>query len=621
MSNFRNTEMYVYISKHFHQIHHFSSFNSSAFLQRLQSRGIHETQEQTIHSFCRMRDLMIKTRELALVSPLPGNSPRADIGEIDTRAPFQSVRDAVSLFGDVTSPRGKTAIAKKKAVAAEEGLLEVEAQHGLMVKARLSYMQQLRITEAAKAQAQRELQMAEKTLEQLNIKLQTLMDSKEASVAATGAAKVRAVELEEERAQLDVHRESALDNERELCKSTAAELAACEDELANLRRDYDAVAAERLALIQKAEEAQDELQKKSQLMKEVEQLQEAFDQVKQASLKAEEEYTKLIAEKEELLHGHKLNKERIEKEMKLLEEEHVPTETLQAKLDETMEAIRVLQEQQNDIQSKALHTIRQMTTELDSAKMALEEAVAEENSLRASIDSTTKQLEDVRSEQNRKQKAVSEAESTTEKMQSDLEKSEAELEKAKAGCGFIMQSCVEKLLEDAEIARHEAENSKKSAESLHEEAKATVAVTQEASEKLETALKEAEEAKGVERLAEEQIYCYQGHDDAESNSSGSTRRIKLTVEEYDSVNEKINKSTCNADQEVANAIAQIEAINARDRENSEKLEALLKENEALQSEIKEALKEAEMAEAARRLVETELQKWRQNEHSGAAKAK
>lgn len=146
-------------------------------------------------------------------------------------------------------------------------------------------------------------------------------------------------------------------------------------------------------------------------------------------------------------------------------------------------------------------------------------------------------------------------------------------------------------------------------------------MTQEASEKLGTALKEAEEAKGVERLAEEQIYCYQAHADAESNSSGSTRRIKLTVEEFDSVNEKINKSTCNADQEVANAIAQIEAINARDRENSEKLEALLKENEALQSEIKEALKEAEMAEAARRLVETELQKWRQNEHSGAAKAK
>ncbi|KAG6394170.1 hypothetical protein SASPL_144750 [Salvia splendens] len=174
-----------------------------------------------------MRNLVIKTRELLPVSPLPGNSPRADVGEIDTRALFQSVRDTVSLFGDVVSPRGKTAVAKKKAAAADEELLEAEAQHGLMVKARLSYTQQLRTTEAAKAQAQRELQMAEKTLEQLNHKLQTLTDSKEASIAATEAAKARAVELEEERAQLgDETWESALDNERELFKSTAAELTA-----------------------------------------------------------------------------------------------------------------------------------------------------------------------------------------------------------------------------------------------------------------------------------------------------------------------------------------------------------------------------------------------------------
>ncbi|KAL1537214.1 WEB family protein-like protein [Salvia divinorum] len=563
-----------------------------------------------------MRDLVIKTREMAPVSPLPGNSPRADVGEIDTRAPFQSVRDAVSLFGDAVSPRGKTAVARKKAV--DEGLLEIEAQHGLMVKARLSHTQQLRATEAAKVQALHELQMAEKTLEQLNSKLQTLAVSKEVSVAATEAAKARAVELEELARLGNKNEESVLDNERELWKSTAAELTACEEELTNLRQDYDAVAVERLAMLQKAEAAQDELQKKSQLIK---QLQETFDQVKQASLQAEEEYMKLVVEKEESLQSHKLNKERLEKEIKRLEEEHVPTETLQAKLDETMEVIRVLQEQLHVIQSTDLYTIRQMATEFDSTNRALEEAVAEEILLRASIDSTTKQLEDVRSEQNQKQKAMSEAESTTEQMQGDLEKSEAELEKAKAGCGFIMQSCVEKLLEEAEIARHEAENSKKSAELLREEAKVAVAVTQEASEKLETALKEAEEAKGVERLAEEQIYCYQGHDDAESHSSGSTRKIRVSVEEFDSINKKIKECTGNADQEVATAIAQVEAINARKKENSEKLEALLKENEALQLEINEALKTAEMAEAARKLVETELQKWRQDEHSKAAKAK
>lgn len=572
-----------------------------------------------------MRDLVIKTRESAAGSPLSGNSPRADVGEIDTRAPFQSVKDAVSLFGDSGSPKSGTAtVAKKKA---DERLLEVEAQHHLMMKARLYYTHQLRTTEAAKAQALRELQMANKTLEQLTNKLQMLAHSKQASIAAAEAAKVQAMELEEElarRAQLGNEMwKSVLNNERELYRTTTAQLMACEEELANLRQDYDAVVVERLAMLQKAEEAQDELQKQearhAQLMKEVDQLQQTFDQVKRTSLEAEEEYMKIVVEKEELLHSHKLNKERVEKEIKLLEEEFVPTETLQAKLDETMEAIRVLQEQLHDIQSTDLYAIRKMAKELDSAKRALAEAVAEENSLQASIDSTKKQLEDVRSERLVAEKAAGEAESTTEQMQGDLEKSKADLEAAKSGCGFIMQSCVEKLLEEAEMVRNEAENSKKSAELLREEAKAAAALTQEADEKLKTVLKEAEEAKVVERLAEERIYCYQGHEDAESHSS--TRRIRLSVDEFDSMNKKIKECTSKADIEVATAIAQVEAINARERENSEKLEAMLKENEALQSEIKEALKTAEMAEAARRLVETELQKWRQNEHSEAAKAK
>lgn len=54
-----------------------------------------------------MASLRIKENEKA------SGSPRTEVGEIDTRAPFQSVKAAVNLFGIVSSPKGRPAIKKR----------------------------------------------------------------------------------------------------------------------------------------------------------------------------------------------------------------------------------------------------------------------------------------------------------------------------------------------------------------------------------------------------------------------------------------------------------------------------------------------------------------------------
>lgn len=55
----------------------------------------------------------IKSRENSI------DSPKVVVGEIDTRAPFQSVRAAVSLFGEGSLINSKTALKKPKPLLPE----------------------------------------------------------------------------------------------------------------------------------------------------------------------------------------------------------------------------------------------------------------------------------------------------------------------------------------------------------------------------------------------------------------------------------------------------------------------------------------------------------------------
>lgn len=70
-----------------------------------------------------MLGFTVRTRPIGPGSPRSVGSPQLDsptsAGEIDTRAPFESVKAAVSLFKDVGSPRSSSLPIIKRSKAEE----------------------------------------------------------------------------------------------------------------------------------------------------------------------------------------------------------------------------------------------------------------------------------------------------------------------------------------------------------------------------------------------------------------------------------------------------------------------------------------------------------------------
>ncbi|KAK2632567.1 hypothetical protein EUGRSUZ_L01393 [Eucalyptus grandis] len=550
----------------------------------------------------------------------PVESPRAEVGEIDTRAPFQSVKAAVSLFGEVASKK-KPAIKRSK--TSSENVLDKETQLLLAQKELNRIKQQLENAETTKTRALSDLGKANRTVQELTTKLNSAIESKQAAIEATEAVKHKAKHLERVKSQ-NLERTSSWKKElgttRDEYRRAAAELNTAKQELTKIRQDFDATLEAKLAAFQQAAEAQRSAkvnsEKASELSKEIQAMRHSLDHLKATSFQAEKEQAKFVEEKDARLKACKIAKEEVEEKLPSLKKEFNPAQTrnLELKLGETTEEIEVLQNEMKKVHASDMDSVKVITTELNEATKALQNVAEEESSCRELVNSLRQELEDMKTERISLEAREAELQRTMKTLQAELVEQKQELEAAPQEEMENDAADEQKISLAIQKTMQEAEEMRRAAEELKREAEASRVGEEEVERMLEATLKEAEVAKTAEKRALDQIKNLSAKADMVSASDpDSSGWIRMSVQEFESLSRKVEESENLAEMKLAAAAFQMEAVNTKKSEAEKRKEVILKEIEEIKEATEFALKQAEMAEAAKKAIEGELTKRRQQE--------
>ncbi|KAJ8542819.1 hypothetical protein K7X08_005342 [Anisodus acutangulus] len=563
-------------------------------------------------------------------------SPKVQVGEIDTSAPFQSVKDAVNLFGEGAFSGERPAIRRPKPQSAER-VLAKETQLHLTQKELNKLKEQLKNAETTRAQALSELERAKRTVDDLTKKLKIVCESKDLAVKATEAAKSQVHQIEEQNDGSVMGKSGSwktdLETAREKYIAELADLDKAKQELRKIHQDCNTFMEEKAGAIEQAAEAERtakaNMERANELSKEIAAVHESVDQLKLACVQVREEEAKIYTEKDVQKQSYKAKLEESTKQLLALRKETDPdlAKNLEAKLAEKMSEIEALKKEMDSAKSSDLDKVKVVTAELDDAKESLHKVAEEENTLQTLVETLKLELENMKKEHFELKEKEAETESLAGGLHVKLQKAKSELEvaiaeEAKArGASEEMISTLHQLALETENAKLEADEMKMQAEELKKEAEATRMALEEAEKKLKSAMQEAEEAKSAEAEACEQIKnLSEKTTAARSSTSKSGARITLSKDEFDSLSRKVEELDNLAEIRVGAAIAHVEAVKASENEALKKLEATQKEIDNIKTATQEALKKAEMAEAAKKAVEGELRRWREREQKKAAEA-